>query len=97
MQHKIVEATNGFNWGKFLVCRFDEADFTYTSLVSQSLLLTERGWARDQIWVLDLETREGAAFQPGGSPNADLKSIRSGSVRCMNRSWSGYIARTWKS
>ncbi len=66
METKIVEATNGpFNWGKFLVARYDE--WNRQSVVSESgsgiPLFREVGQGHDTMWVLDLQTCEGA-----GSP-----------------------------
>lgn len=76
MQTKIVEATNGFNWGKFMVGRFDEQEWRYRSLVSDSgmPLLREIGWGPGHLWVLDLQTGEGAYFRisPYGIAHSDL-------------------------
>jgi hypothetical protein len=70
---KLIEATNGpQNWGKFCVMRFD-AEFSHESRVDpRVLLLRSRGWGCEHVIVFDLETREGAAFRPGGLPSADL-------------------------
>lgn len=35
-------------------------------------LLAEVGWDRRHLWVLDLQTGEGAFFRPGGLARADL-------------------------
>lgn len=35
-------------------------------------LLAQLGWGRDHLWVLDLQTGEGAFFRPGGLASADL-------------------------
>jgi hypothetical protein len=73
---RIVEATNGFNWGKFLVGRFD-GEWEVRSQASEAgpmPLLEQVGMARDQVLVLDLQTCEGALFsvRPSGHPVADL-------------------------
>ena len=39
-------------------------------------LLGTIGWNRRALWVLDLQTCEGAAFTPGGSASADLMKHR---------------------
>lgn len=39
-------------------------------------LLDLIGWDHRVIWVLDLQTREGAAFRPGGYHLADLEEHR---------------------
>lgn len=75
MHVKFIEATNkDMNWGKFVVCRFDKDEWERRSAIDpgRSILAT-RGWSPDNIWVLDLETREGAAFKPGGLAAADLQ------------------------
>lgn len=73
----MMEATNGFNWGKFLIGRFDH-EWQAPSLISFPSvkgkgLLRQRGWSTEHLLVLDLETGEGAIFRPGGSAGADLK------------------------
>lgn len=78
MLTKIIEATNGpKNWGKFLIARPD-TEWERTSAVDNSTvpLLRARGWTRGHVWVLDLETGEGAYFRPGGSARADLTKHR---------------------
>jgi hypothetical protein len=74
---RIIEATNGFNWGRFLVGQFDE-EWNCRSLVAEEgnrLVLQSAGfWSADPrwVWVLDLVTREGAYFNVGGDASADL-------------------------
>lgn len=73
MQTKIIEVTNNeLNWGKFMVARFDRAEWGYRSPISEGPLLRNIGWSHSLIWVLDLQTREGAAFRHGGVASADL-------------------------
>lgn len=76
-----VEVTNGErNWGKFMVGRFDGADWLYKSKVDVhegccadgGSLLAGRGWSPRHLFVMDLQTGEGAMFSPGGSAKADL-------------------------
>jgi len=71
---RIVEVTNGFNWGKFMLARFDAQEWNRRSPVSESAqpLLREIGWSPAHLWVLDLQTGEGALFRPGGLARADL-------------------------
>lgn len=76
MQTKIIEATNGIaNWGKFLVGRLDEEWQRRTAVPctrNDGPLLSTLGWGRNNLWVLDLQTGEGAYFLPGGCAPADL-------------------------
>lgn len=62
MLTRIIEATNGFNWGKFLLARFDAQEWQKRSVISNSRspLLRELGWDPEHLWVLDLQTGEGA-------------------------------------
>lgn len=79
MQTKIIEATNGpLNWGKFLLGRLD-VEWNIASSVDTASpfpLLRTIGWSRDQshIWILDLQTREGAMFRVDrhAVPSSDL-------------------------
>jgi hypothetical protein len=62
---KIIEATNGDrNWGKFCVMGPD-VEWLRRSTVSESQtsLLRQIGWGPEHIWVLDLQTGEGAYLQ----------------------------------
>lgn len=73
---KIIEVTNhdagGFNWGKFLVGRFDQ-EWEYQSHINVGRrLLSSVGWSTDVIMVFDLQTGEGALFRPKGLASADL-------------------------
>jgi hypothetical protein len=73
----IVELTDRFNWGKFLVARFDEQEWARRSLVDgQPLLSGQCGWTTQHILVLDLQTGEGAMFRPSGLASADLEKHR---------------------
>lgn len=77
MRTKIVEATNGpQNWGKFMLAEFEEAEWEYRSQVDGGRLLDGRGWAPGYLWVLDLQTGEGALFKPGGVATSDLNKHR---------------------
>jgi hypothetical protein len=79
MQTKFIEATDGteFNWGKFAVCRFESEEWQRPSVIDPPRsLLRKIGWDRDQIFVLDLQTCEGANFRPGGLASADLEKHR---------------------
>lgn len=73
MQTKMIECTNGFNWGKFLVGRFTPEEWAVRSSVDGVLsLIGGRGWTLEHLLVLDIQTGEGAIFRPGGSAKADL-------------------------
>lgn len=80
MQSKIIEATNrdagGLNWGKFMVCRFTVDEWAYRSIIGERALLHTVGWTRDHLFVIDLQTGEGAMFRPGGLAVADLNRHR---------------------
>jgi hypothetical protein len=75
---KIIEgvqsvATPG-NWGKFLL-GVPDSEWEYESRIDPggSLpLLRKVGWTPEHLWVLDLQTGEGAFFLPGGFAPADL-------------------------
>lgn len=81
MKTHIVEVTNNdANWGKLMVCVHDDAETSYQSQMSPSKfgtpLLRQIGCAGDEVWVLDLQTGEGARFRPGGLAAADLDKHR---------------------
>jgi hypothetical protein len=82
MKTKIIEAAQtdkGPNWGKFLVARFDEEWSRRAKApgCDRSMpLLGQIGWTSNHIWVLDLQTGEGAYFMPGGFAKADLNKHR---------------------
>ncbi len=77
---KIIEATNGFNWGKFMVAQFTPDEWARKSLIDADVgpigrsLLRSLGWdaSVDHFWVLDLQTGEGAYFRHSGNASADL-------------------------
>lgn len=80
MKCKIIEATNypkGINWGKFMLAKFDEDEWNRYSAIKEcdngKPMLPQLGWCRDNLWVLDLQTGEGALFRPIGLAIADLE------------------------
>jgi hypothetical protein len=78
MKIKFIEATNhpeGFNWGKFMLARFEAEDWAYRSALvdDHRLLLAGRGWTDNHLMVTDIQTGEGAIFKPGGLAQADLQ------------------------
>jgi hypothetical protein len=75
MKTRLIEASNGFNWGKFLLGRFDREWTVETSIEGFGLrgILNSQGWDGLHLLVLDLATGEGALFRPGGLAAADLK------------------------
>ena len=81
METKIIEASSvdqhgqGCNWGKFMLGRLDH-EWGATSGVDSSMLLRGRGWTPKHLWVVDLQTGEGAFFMPGGLAKADLDKRR---------------------
>lgn len=77
MLTKFIEASNGFNWGKFMVAQFAPDEWAVPSRVGPPYsLLHQRGWSPAHVLVVDLETGEGALFRPGGLVAADLKKHR---------------------
>lgn len=75
METKFVEVTNGpRNWGKFLLGRFTDEEWNMRSAIGgmHVRLLPSIGWARDHIWVMDLQTCEAVGVSIGGSAHADL-------------------------
>lgn len=79
MLSRIIEVTNGPNWGKFMVARFDADEWRRRCALGDAFegaLLRELGWSQDHVWVLDLQTGEGALFRPGGLARADLNKHR---------------------
>ena len=82
METKIIEARNSevANWGKFLVGRFDIDEWARRSELpgaeSPMPLLRRVGWGPEHIFVMDLQTGEGAIFRQGGFAPADLKKHR---------------------
>lgn len=79
MKTKFIEATNGFNWGKFAVSEFTNEEWHLRSNLpgaEHERLLYGRGWDRAHLLVLDLQTGEGAIFRLGGSARADLQKHR---------------------
>lgn len=77
MKTRFIEATNveagGMNWGKFMLARFDEEEWTRRSAVDQRIQLHARGWTPEHILVMDLQTGEAAMLLPGGSAYHDLE------------------------
>src|SRR5581483_9374539 len=79
MKTVFIEVEHPFNWGKFMVARFDAEEWGRPSAHPEAMkksLLGQRGWAGHHILVVDLETGEGAMFRPGGLASADLNKHR---------------------
>lgn len=81
MKTRIVEATDGVQYGKFLLGRFDTEwgcrSAIYDSMpgeTSSMPLLRQEGWGPDHLLVMDISNPSyGSVFRPGGHPAADLK------------------------
>jgi hypothetical protein len=73
MKTVFVEATNGPNWGKFMLAQFDAEEWARRSAVDGRLQADGRGWTQQHILVFDLQTGEGALFKPGGFAKYDLE------------------------
>lgn len=71
---RIIEAGNGFNWGKFMVGIFDAGEWGYRSCVDPAArrLLSARGWGWEHFFLMDIETGEGGMFGHGGHAASDL-------------------------
>lgn len=72
---------NDFNWGKWMLCRWDGEDWAVKSNLpglyrGAYSLIASQGWAETHVWVMDLATGEGALFQLGGYAAADLNRHR---------------------
>src|SRR5262245_953422 len=74
MQGRFIEAVDDAetNWGKFLLLRIDACDAACPSAVSGSPLLASFPLharlgpvGEGTLWLLDLQTQEGCAFEPG--------------------------------
>jgi hypothetical protein len=80
MLTRFIEATNGpRNYGKFLLGRFDASEWSYRAALPEAAgqrLVAGRGWSPRHLWMLDLQTGEGACFHPGGLASADLDKHR---------------------
>lgn len=65
MQTYFIEVTNKFNWGKFMVGRFTTEEWCVPSRIGKlHSLIGGRGWSLQHIFVMDLQTGEGAMFLP---------------------------------
>jgi hypothetical protein len=78
MKTKIIEGVQDLkmpgNWGKFLI-GVPDSEWEYESRISTEgswALLGRIGWTHEHVWVLDLQTGEGAFFKLGGLARADL-------------------------
>jgi hypothetical protein len=72
---RIMEASNGFNYGKFGVGLFTAQEWQRRSRLpgwTDRPLLASLGWSHTHLWVLDLQTGEGGIFEPTGLARADL-------------------------
>ena len=79
MNTRIVEATNGANWGKFLIGWFDLVEWARHSAIvpgdhdlSQHSLLSLGGWSPEHFLLVDLDTGEGRLFRHRGLADQDV-------------------------
>lgn len=65
------------NWGKFLVARYDQ-EWGWLSTIDEfgRSVVRACGWSNEHLWVMDIQTGEGAMFRPGGLARADLHKHR---------------------
>lgn len=77
MHSRIIEATQGLNWGRFLVARFEDSEWQQTAqLAPGKSILASGGNSKDCFLLVDLVTGEGAIFEPHGIAAADLNGGR---------------------
>ncbi len=81
MNTRIIEAVQPggpANWGKFLVGQFTEEWLVQSAVDTESRrpLLATIGKGPETVFVMDLQTGEGALFRPGGYAPADLNKHR---------------------
>lgn len=74
MKRRFFEATNEFNWGKFVVVCFD-SEWSVKSAIDGNGLLRSRGWGPQHLLVGDVQTGEAAMFavRSTGVPHVDLE------------------------
>ncbi len=77
MKTKFIEAhdATNFNWGKFAVGRWEPEEWSRMSVVDEETgvpLLHARGWCKNHIWVMDLQTGEGFCTTTHGLSTSDL-------------------------
>src|SRR3954466_14511961 len=74
MKVKFIEAVENtkFNWGKFMLCRFEQEEWAQRSALDGSGFLRGRGWSPQHLLIIDMQTGEGAIFKHGGYAPSDL-------------------------
>ena len=77
MKTKIIEAsdTTQFNWGKFLVGRFDQEWERRSKVGLEVSVIRSQGWGPEHIMVMDLSVGHAAVFlpRPNGAPIVDVE------------------------
>lgn len=76
---EVTQAGMNFNYGKFMVAEFDDAEWQRPSHLpgfEGGSLLAARGWTDRHFLVVDLQTGEGAIFNRPGLAVADLEKHR---------------------
>ena len=99
MKTRLVEVTDGAFYGKFLVGKFDEAEWRHEGEIPKEsiirpvpyALLDICGWSRDHLLVLDLETGNGTIFRPGGALDYDMEKRKMGYVCPLYRTFLGWL------
>ncbi len=81
METKIIEASDcdKFNWGKFLIGRFDhewERRAQILSALDGPSLIGSQGWGPEDLLVMDLSVGHAAMFTPraGALPHVDVEN-----------------------
>ena len=83
MRAKIIETTTGGLWLKVIVAVLEPHEINHPSALPYNtehkpgvpLLQLERKTQTEDVWILDLSTREGAAFSPGQNPRFAMDKI----------------------
>ncbi len=79
MNTRIIEAHQDGQWLKVVVATFDIADIRYRSTLpgyeQLPLLRVVEKAQPNSVWILDLSTGEGAAFDLDSDPNRQIEKI----------------------
>ena len=83
MRTKIIESESEGLWLKIIVAVLEDHEIKHASTLPYNqthmpevpLLRLERNTQPDDIWILDLSTREGAAFSTSDNPQRAMSRI----------------------
>ncbi len=83
MQGIVIEATNGVEWGSFVVCSTQDADFACATLP----LFQRAGWSTRSVWALDLRSGIGFMVWSDGLPTDVYPSVKDSPLFRAFLSW----------